>query len=795
MSDMKWPVAALEIRLQDPDPMIRAWAARWLRDYHGAAGETALRRFAEARQSVPAVTAEGADLGPTKAEPGAQAVGQELLLGGERSDLRAFLDQALADPQITLTPDVLAACPPISLLPRVLASIRRGVEESEDWDGLAKLVLLVGGAGVEYISLAEVALGQRPLDAYLADLGRHVAKIPETLPQLLRTYLVEKKRSVQDLLLALAPLWPAGGEEEIPWESSSALARVRGQLAWRIASCRAFAEDVSKWSLSEDAVDRATVLLTALSAASLRTRAILDRVRDDASPEERLSLAGEDYAWFDASVFAWTVEAWASRRGELASRALERLQATKDPLGRSNLLRLIGEARDEGILGQLLDHLAKKGVDMVESAAHEALAPFASRAREALRGRLSTAHPTLQLVAMQLVIDDPSEEAERFLYDEWDAIAARIPVISPLCTAAEIFASPRFLEKLLPLWRPGEVRIENAIAFLSKWTKEAAPPVRRIAEIQRARWEREERRKPPRLGSVESLEEVVHRFYRVPLGCSRCGAVYRYDVGYCYMKPVQGPTAQELRLEFRGFQRVVQCKRCLARDEYDLTEKGQFILHCRQQLAIALVEQGKPWPEVFSRSLCVLDAPRTSDGTEFASITDAIRWQLGRVRRAPRDADAWTHLGNLYHRGGLFADAREAFETAIGIDPSRADAIFGLGVLDHEEARPERAAERFRGVVRILAQRKVPPQVGYPCFDESLRRLLDIERHDGVPFRWELGGDPGDLASAAVRQRLYFKLVGMEPPTRRSEVPRDVGRNDPCPCGSGKKYKKCCGKE
>ncbi|MBI5118565.1 SEC-C domain-containing protein [Candidatus Poribacteria bacterium] len=24
------------------------------------------------------------------------------------------------------------------------------------------------------------------------------------------------------------------------------------------------------------------------------------------------------------------------------------------------------------------------------------------------------------------------------------------------------------------------------------------------------------------------------------------------------------------------------------------------------------------------------------------------------------------------------------------------------------------------------------------------------------------------------------------------ETRRDVGRNDPCPCGSGKKYKKCC---
>jgi uncharacterized protein YecA (UPF0149 family) len=24
---------------------------------------------------------------------------------------------------------------------------------------------------------------------------------------------------------------------------------------------------------------------------------------------------------------------------------------------------------------------------------------------------------------------------------------------------------------------------------------------------------------------------------------------------------------------------------------------------------------------------------------------------------------------------------------------------------------------------------------------------------------------------------------------------KQPGRNDPCPCGSGKKYKKCCGKE
>jgi len=30
-------------------------------------------------------------------------------------------------------------------------------------------------------------------------------------------------------------------------------------------------------------------------------------------------------------------------------------------------------------------------------------------------------------------------------------------------------------------------------------------------------------------------------------------------------------------------------------------------------------------------------------------------------------------------------------------------------------------------------------------------------------------------------------------PQEPYRAPQNVGRNDPCPCGSGKKYKKCCG--
>ncbi|MFU8806305.1 MAG: SEC-C metal-binding domain-containing protein, partial [Bradymonadaceae bacterium] len=32
----------------------------------------------------------------------------------------------------------------------------------------------------------------------------------------------------------------------------------------------------------------------------------------------------------------------------------------------------------------------------------------------------------------------------------------------------------------------------------------------------------------------------------------------------------------------------------------------------------------------------------------------------------------------------------------------------------------------------------------------------------------------------------------MSNPVSLSEVPESIGRNDPCPCGSNRKYKQCC---
>ena len=40
----------------------------------------------------------------------------------------------------------------------------------------------------------------------------------------------------------------------------------------------------------------------------------------------------------------------------------------------------------------------------------------------------------------------------------------------------------------------------------------------------------------------------------------------------------------------------------------------------------------------------------------------------------------------------------------------------------------------------------------------------------------------------------YFVDGKLVPPVTEVRTQPKVGRNDPCPCGSGKKYKKCCGR-
>lgn len=73
----------------------------------------------------------------------------------------------------------------------------------------------------------------------------------------------------------------------------------------------------------------------------------------------------------------------------------------------------------------------------------------------------------------------------------------------------------------------------------------------------------------------------------------------------------------------------------------------------------------------------------------------------------------------------------------------------------------------------------------------------DTEGTVSFVARFRLDGQEREHVEVArfVREDGRWAYAGQEeikPVTVRREGPK-IGRNDPCPCGSGKKYKKCCG--
>lgn len=66
-----------------------------------------------------------------------------------------------------------------------------------------------------------------------------------------------------------------------------------------------------------------------------------------------------------------------------------------------------------------------------------------------------------------------------------------------------------------------------------------------------------------------------------------------------------------------------------------------------------------------------------------------------------------------------------------------------------------------------------------PIDDGRMDRRFEKQREKKQQFR---AGLPGEDEPP------------LPPPVEPIRAEGTVGRNDPCPCGSGKKYKKCCGK-
>jgi preprotein translocase subunit SecA len=82
---------------------------------------------------------------------------------------------------------------------------------------------------------------------------------------------------------------------------------------------------------------------------------------------------------------------------------------------------------------------------------------------------------------------------------------------------------------------------------------------------------------------------------------------------------------------------------------------------------------------------------------------------------------------------------------------------------------------------------------GFDMFADMIERIK--EETSRFLFRIQIARPEEIAIKEKARQEKITYSHGEEnarTPVRRTK--KKVGRNQPCPCGSGKKYKKCCGK-
>ena len=145
-----------------------------------------------------------------------------------------------------------------------------------------------------------------------------------------------------------------------------------------------------------------------------------------------------------------------------------------------------------------------------------------------------------------------------------------------------------------------------------------------------------------------------------------------------------------------------------------------------------------------------------------------------------------------------FYALREAEFEKIHIDPRELERVVLLSSVDRRWMDHIDAMDHLRDGIGLRAYANRNPiteyQIeGYDMFDEMVQLIREDTVRRMYMARINVPQERKQVAEAKETNFEQAKAAGG--PAGPKRVEKKVGRNDPCPCGSGKKYKQCCGKE
>jgi len=188
----------------------------------------------------------------------------------------------------------------------------------------------------------------------------------------------------------------------------------------------------------------------------------------------------------------------------------------------------------------------------------------------------------------------------------------------------------------------------------------------------------------------------------------------------------------------------------------------------------------------------------------YTSAPDADDWDLEGLAQALRatlplpsqfgvgDLQGFTREELIERLQGLADGLYDEKEQALGEDMRKLERLVMLHVINRLWVEHLTAIDDLREGIGLRAYGQRDPLVEYKAeaynMFQALQASIQREIAQAI-FHVTIQKVP-----EAPKQRQVRTNREEEAPRTPVRVGRKVGRNDPCPCGSGKKYKKCCGR-
>lgn len=372
----------------------------------------------------------------------------------------------------------------------------------------------------------------------------------------------------------------------------------------------------------------------------------------------------------------------------------------------------------------------------------------------------------------------------------------------------EEIASSRFLSPLLQEWREGETVIGRAIKLISEIN------IIRDEQIDSIIRDTEKRTRHP----DDAMVKPISYF---PLRCITCGHTYEYDLKNIYVGKEGNPVIGD----------IIQCKGCGSIETYEMTAHSQFGITAELLRVAALRKAQKEEDDRLDSPIKVYRRfDMTVLGREVKNMGEAYHLLNSKIEKRPQDADLQRRMGNLLKNGEKPDLAFPYYLEAIRLNQNDAESYYNIVDILIKQGKYTEAVPYLERFVPLCRESTMDERMRRDMFSALLDQTYIVQKETGHKVELFPLAKPEDIArtkesiTPGVRsfepadaedfEWVYHMFRYGRVPKKQSKAEvtfeathvgektlqhpvvkgKKVGRNDPCPCGSGKKYKMCCGR-